>query len=274
MDDSEESFRTVPVRKPWLWVIAAAFVVLAALFVYSVLTNPNLDWSAVTKYQFASAILDGLRITVVLTVLGAILGLALGILVGLMRLSSSRVLQVGSWFYVWLLRGTPLLVQILLWGNLALLFRHIGPFNTNDLITPFVASVLALGLNEAAYTAEVIRGGVLAVDKGQMEAALTLGMRRVLALRRIVLPQALRVVVPPLGNRLVILLKSTSLVSVIAGGDLLTAAENVASSNLRTIELMLVACFWYLVLTSIANVGQHFIERRLARSQAGVHDVR
>jgi polar amino acid transport system permease protein len=265
----DEHFRIVPVRKPWLWVLAAAVLVLAALFVYSVATNPNLDWAAVAKYQFASAILDGLRITVVLTLLSGVLGLALGILVGLMRLSSSHVLRVGSWFYVWLMRGTPLLVQILLWGNLALLFKTIGPFNTNTLLTPFVASVLALGLNEAAYTAEIIRGGILSVDRGQMEAAVTLGMRRTLALRRVVLPQALRLVIPPLGNRFVILLKGTSLVSVIAGGDLLTAAENVASSNLRTIELMFVACFWYLVLTTIANVGQHYLERRLARSEAG-----
>lgn len=268
-DLPEEALRVVPLRRPWLWCLAAAFLIVAAWFGYSVLHNPNLDWSAVVKYQFADAILEGLRITVVLTLLSAALGLAVGILVGLMRLSSSRVLRVGSWFYVWLLRGTPLLVQILLWGNLALLFRTIGPFETNWLITPFVASVLALGLNEAAYTAEIIRGGILAVDRGQMEAALTLGMRRLLALRRVVLPQALRMVVPPLGNRFVILLKGTSLVSVIAGGDLLTAAGNVASSNLRTIELMLVACFWYLVLTSIANVGQHYLERRLARSQRG-----
>lgn len=266
----EERFRIVPVRKPWLWVLAAIVLVLAALFVWSVATNPNLDWAAVAKYQFASAILDGLRVTVVLTLASGVLGLALGILVGLMRLSSSHVLQVGSWFYVWLMRGTPLLVQILLWGNMALLFKTIGPFNTNTLLTPFVASVLALGLNEAAYTAEIIRGGILAVDHGQMEAAVTLGMKRTLALRRVVLPQALRLVIPPLGNRFVILLKGTSLVSVIAGGDLLTAAENVASSNLRTIELMLVACFWYLVLTTIANVAQHYLERRLARSEAHV----
>lgn len=268
---SEETFRVVPVRKPWMVVLAAILIVLAALFVWSVATNPNLDWAAVAKYQFAGAILDGLRVTVVLTIFSGILGLALGVLIGLMRLSSSHVLQVGSWFYVWLLRGTPLLVQILLWGNLALLFKFIGPFNTNTLITPFVASVLALGLNEAAYTAEIIRGGILAVDHGQVEAAMTLGMKRTLALRRVVLPQALRLVIPPLGNRFVILLKGTSLVSVIAGGDLLTAAENVASANLRTIELMLVASFWYLVITTIANVAQYYLERRLARANHGQH---
>jgi polar amino acid transport system permease protein len=159
-------------------------------------------------------------------------------------------------------------VQILIWGNLALLFEHIGPFPTNAVMTPFVASVLALGLNEAAYMAEIVRAGILAVDRGQYEASMALGMPRALALRRIILPQALRVIIPPAGNQFISLLKATSLVSVIAGGDLLTAAENISSANLHTIELMLVATFWYLVLTTITSVGQFFVERRLGRGGA------
>ncbi len=187
-----------------------------------------------------------------------------------MRLSPSPVLRLGSGFYTWVFRGTPLLVQILLWGNLALLFEHIGPFDTNSVMTPFVASVVALGLNEAAYMAEVVRGGILAVDRGQFDASLALGMPRALAMRRIILPQALRVIIPPAGNQFISLLKATSLVSVIAGGDLLTAAENISSANLHTIELMLVATFWYLAITTVTSLGQFALERRLARAGTGM----
>jgi len=193
------------------------------------------------------------------------------VLLAVMRVSSSPILRLASAGYTWLVRGTPLLVQILIWGNLALLFEHIGPFRTNDVLTPFVASVIALGLNEAAYMAEIVRGGILSVDRGQADASLALGMSRALAMRRIILPQALRVIVPPAGNQFISLLKATSLVSVIAGGDLLTAAENIASANLHTIELMLVATFWYLVLTTITSVAQHFAERRLARGSLALH---
>jgi polar amino acid transport system permease protein len=178
---------------------------------------------------------------------------------------------LSSGFYSWLFRGTPLLVQILLWGNLALLFQHIGPFNTNAVLTPFIASVVALGLNEAAYMSEVVRAGIISVDQGQHSAATALGMPRMLAMRRIILPQALRMIIPPTGNQFISLLKATSLVSVIAGGDLLTQAENISSANLHTIELMFVATFWYLVLTTITSVGQFFLERRLGRAGTGIH---
>ena len=266
--DGAAALPVVPVRRPGLWLASAAVVAAAALLVASVWRNPNIQHGVVAQYQFAPAILAGLRTTLVLAVLAAVLGLVLGTLLAVMRLSDSAVLRWGSALYTWLVRGTPLLVQILVWGNLALLFQHIGPFSTNALITPFVASVLALGLNEAAYMAEIVRAGILAIDHGQQEAASALGMTRALALRRIVLPQALRVIIPPAGNQFVSLLKATSLVSVIAGGDLLTAATNISSGNLRTLELLLVATFWYLAVTSLTGFGQFLIERRLARSTA------
>ena len=261
-------------RRPGLWVASTLALVLFAWFLLAVARNPNIVHSVIWQYQFAPAILAGLKTTVMLAVLAGVFGLVLGILLAVMRLSSSRLLRLFSGFYIWLLRGTPLLVQILIWGNFALLFQRIGPFNTNDLLTPFVASLVALSLNEAAYMAEVVRGGILAVDRGQFEASTALGMPRATAMRRIVLPQAMRVIVPPAGNQFISLLKATSLVSVIAGGDLLTAAENISSANLHTIELMLVATFWYLVLTSLTGIGQHFLERRLARSVAGSHGNR
>src|SRR5487761_2482585 len=230
--------RVVPLRRPWLWLGSALVVVLAALLAVSIYRNPNIQHSVILQYQFAPAI---------------------------------PVLRLASGFYTWLLRGTPLLVQILIWGNLALLFEYLGPFLTNDVLTPFVASVIALGLNEGAYMAEIVRAGIIAVDRGQNDAALALGMSHPLALRRIILPQALRVIMPPAGNQFISLLKATSLVSVIAGGDMLTAAQNISSANLHTIELMLVATFWYLVLPTIASLGQHYPEPRLGRSGVELH---
>ena len=264
----------VPLRRPGLWLGSVIAAVLLVWLTIAIWGNPNIVHAVIREYQFAPAILQGLRTTVVLAALAATIGLVLGILLAVMRLSDSVVLRLGSGLYTWMLRGTPLLVQILVWGNLALLFEYIGPFKTNGLLTPFVASVVALGLNEGAYMAEIVRAGILAVDHGQHEASLALGMSRMLALRRIVLPQALRVIIPPAGNQFISLLKATSLVSVIAGGDLLTAAQNISSANLHTIELMLVATFWYLALTSMCSVGQYFIERRLGRSDGGRHGKR
>jgi polar amino acid transport system permease protein len=261
--------RVVPLRRPGLWLSSAAVIALAAWLALAVWRNPNIDHTVIPQFQFAPAILEGLRTTVVLALLAALIGLGLGIVLAVMRLSDSRVLRLFSGLYTWLVRGTPLLVQIIVWGNLALLFETIGPFKTNALLTPFVASVVALGLNEAAYMAEVVRAGILAVDRGQYEAATALGMPRLLALRRIILPQAMRVIIPPAGNQFISLLKATSLVSVIAGGDLLTAAQNIASANLHTIELLLVATFWYLALTTVSGLGQYVLERRLARSVGG-----
>jgi polar amino acid transport system permease protein len=266
--------RVVPLPRPWLRLGSAVVVVLAALVAVSIFRNPNIQHGVIAQYQFAPAILRGLRMTIILALLAAVIGVALGVLLAVMRISSSAVLRVASAFYTWLFRGTPLLVQILIWGNLALLFEYLGPFRTNDVMTPFVASVIALGLNEGAYLAEIVRAGILAVDRGQYDASLALGMSRALAMRRIILPQALRVIVPPAGNQFISLLKATSLVSVIAGGDLLTAAENISSANLHTIELMLVATFWYLVLTTITSVGQYFAERRLGRAGTSLYAAR
>ncbi len=261
----------VPLRRPWLWLGSAVVAVLAALVALSIFRNPHIQHGVIVQYQFAPAILRGLRTTIVLALIAAVIGIVLGVLLAVMRISSSPVLRLASAFYTWLLRGTPLLVQILVWGNLALLFEYLGPFRTNDVMTPFVASVIALGLNEGAYMAEIVRAGIISVDRGQHDASLALGMSRALTMRRIILPQALRVIIPPAGNQFISLLKATSLVSVIAGGDLLTAAENISSANLHTIELMLVATFWYLVLTTITSAGQYFAERRLARSGTGLH---
>ena len=260
-------------RRPGLWTASAVAAGVFVLLAVSVWRNPNIDHAAIAQYQFAPAILAGLRTTLLLALAAELIGVVLGTVLAVALLSDSLVLRWGSRLYVWLLRGTPLLVQIIVWGNLALLFPHLGPFSTNAVLTPFVASVVALGLNEAAYMAEVVRAGLLSVDRGQYEASTALGMRRGLALRRIILPQALRVIVPPAGNQFISLLKATSLVSVISGGDLLTAAENISSANLHTIELMLVATFWYLLVTTVAGAVQHVLERRLGRAHRSPHEA-
>jgi polar amino acid transport system permease protein len=196
----------VPLRRPGLWISSAIGILLLLWLAVAVWNNPHINHAVIWQYQFAPVILDGLMMTLAIALLAGVLGLVLGTLLALMRLSDSLVLRLGSGFYTWVVRGTPLLVQIIIWGNLALLFEYIGPFKTNALLTPFIASVIALGLNEAAYLAEIIRAGILSVDRGQHEASMALGMRRRLTLRRIVLPQALRVILPPAGNQFVSLL--------------------------------------------------------------------
>jgi polar amino acid transport system permease protein len=268
-----EPIKAIPVRHWGLWVSALVVLALVAALVYSVATNDNLQWSVVGENITERSVLRGLWVTIQLTVLAMVLGIALGIVVAVMRLSSNKVLGTVSWFYIWLFRGTPVLVQLLVWFNLALFFPTIGfgplEADTNDLIKPFVAALLALALNEAAYMAEVVRAGILAVDPGQAEASHALGMTQGQTMRRIVLPQAMRVIIPPTGNETITMLKTTSLVLVVGAGDLLTRTSAIAAREFTTIEMLMVASFWYLVLTSVASYGQYHLERRFARGSAG-----
>ena len=264
-----EALTAIPVRH-WGQRISAVVVVgLLGLLVWSVAQNDNIQWATVRHYLFDGGILRGLVTTVELTVLAMVIGIAGGILVAVMRLSKNPVLKWISFGFVWLFRGTPVLVQLIFWFNLATIFPHLGPSflqaNTNTVITSFVAALLGLGLNEAAYMSEIVRAGILSVDQGQTEAAHALGMPQSLLMRRIVLPQAMRIIIPPTGNETITMLKTTSLVAVIAGNDLLTRAQAIYSSNYAIIELLLVASLWYLVLTSVASVFQYFVERRFAR---------
>ncbi|WP_051581689.1 amino acid ABC transporter permease [Pseudonocardia acaciae] len=260
------------------WLFGAAVLGATAWTAVSLWHSPALDRATIGRYLTADAILEGLGNTLVLAVTAMVIGSALSVVVALCRLSDNPVSRAIGWAYVWVFRGVPLLVQILIWGNLALFIPRIGLGNpvtgdvlvsweTNSVITGFVASLLALALNEAGYMAEIVRAGVLSVPHGQTEAARALGMSRAQAFRKVVLPQALRMIVPPSGTQFVNMLKMTSLVSVIAGGDLLTQAQNISASNLRTIELLVVASAWYLLITSVSSAGQALLERRLARGQ-------
>lgn len=268
-----EPIKAIPVRHWGQWVSAVVVLAAVGALVYSVATNDNLQWSLVGDNLTEASVLRGLWVTIQLTVLAMVLGIVLGIVVAVMRLSENRVLSTVSWFYIWLFRGTPVLVQLLLWFNLALFFPTIGvgplSTDTNELIKPFVAALLALALNEAAYMAEVVRGGILAVDPGQNEASQALGMTKGQTMLRIVLPQAMRVIIPPTGNETITMLKTTSLVLVVGAGDLLTRTSAIAAREFTTIEMLFVASFWYLVLTSVSSYGQYHLERRFARGTTG-----
>lgn len=274
--EKPERLRSRPVRHYGQWLAAVVLLVVIAGLLASLAENENLNYKYFWEFITAEAVLSGLGVTLALSVIGMAVGLTLGTLIAVVRMSNNRVLQAVGGFYVWFTRGIPLLVQILIWGNLALLFPTLGvgiPFTdisffavpTNAVLTTFVASCVALGLNEAAYMAEIVRGGILGVDRGQLEAATALGMPGSTSMRRIILPQALRLIIPPTGNQFITLLKSSSLVAIIAGGDLMTAVNNISASNYRIIELLMVGCFWYLVIVTVFSIGQRFLEKRASR---------
>jgi len=265
--------RAIPVRHWGQQISGVVVVAVLAAFLYAVATNDNLDWSVIAANLFGPTILSGLWVTISLTILSMIIGVVLGVTVAVMRLSPNRVLNSVAGGYIWVFRGTPVLVQLLLWFNLALFFPRLGmgefSLDTNTVITAFVAALLGLGLNEGAYMAEIVRGGILSVDHGQSEAAMALGMRRRSTMFKIVLPQAMRVIIPPMGNEVITMLKMTSLVTVIAAPDLLNRAQVISSRNFYIFELLIVASIWYLLLTTISTLIQMRLEKRFARGVAG-----
>jgi polar amino acid transport system permease protein len=270
-----DAIKAVPVRHPGRWIAAAIVALLGVALARSMATNPRFEWDVVGQYFTSSSILDGLRVTIELTIIAMVIGIVLGVILAVMRLSANPLVSSGAWGYVWFFRGTPVLVQLLFWNFASALYPTISigiPFgpeffhaNANSLITPFVAAILGLGLNEAAYMSEIVRAGIISVDEGQSEAAHALGMTRLQTLRRIVLPQAMRVIVPPTGNETISMLKTTSLVSVIAITDLLYSVQLIYAANYKQIPLLLVACIWYLVFTTLLSIGQYYIERRFGR---------
>ncbi|MFB6613258.1 amino acid ABC transporter permease [Streptomyces sp. NPDC056367] len=274
----------VPVRHYGRWVATVAAVAALAGLAGSLAKNANLHWDIVGDYLFAGLIFDGMATTLWLTAAAMALGLVLGTVVAVMRLSSSPVLYGLSSLFVWAFRGTPLLVQIIFWGYAAALYSQIKigiPFtgitfvswDTNAVLTPAVAALLALGLNEAAYTSEIVRAGIQSVDPGQAEAAHSLGMRPALTMRRIVLPQAMRVIIPPMGNETINMLKMTALVSVIAAHDLMSNIQEVYAQNYQVIPLLVVASCWYLALVSLLSIPQAWLERRYGRGAARGHST-
>ncbi|MHB6904108.1 amino acid ABC transporter permease [Streptomyces sp. CB02959] len=266
----------VPVRHWGRWIAAVAAVTALTGLVGSLANNANLHWDIVGRYLFAGLVFDGLVTTLWLTAAAMVLALALGTLVAVMRRSTNPVLYSLATAFVWVFRGTPLLVQIIFWGYAGALYKHVMigvPFthitflqaDTNSLLTPAVAALLALGLNEAAYASEIIRAGIQSVDEGQTEAAYSLGMRPALTMRRIVLPQAMRVIIPPMGNESINMLKMTALVSVISAHDLMSNIQDVYAQNYQVIPLLVVASIWYLILVTLLSFPQSWLERRYGR---------
>jgi polar amino acid transport system permease protein len=270
-----EDIRAVPVRHPGRWVAAAVIVVVALALVRSVATNPRFEWSVVGHYLLDERVLNGLRVTIELTVIAMAIGIVLGIVLAVMRLSPNPLVSGASWFYIWFFRGTPVLVQLLFWYNIAALYPKLSlgiPFgpafvhaDANTLIRPFTAAILGLGLNEGAYMAEIVRAGIISVPEGQADAAQSLGLTRLQTMRRIVLPQAMRVIIPPTGNETISMLKTSSLASVIVVTELLYAVQLIYSVNFKTIPLLIVASIWYIVITSGLYVGQYYLERHYGR---------
>lgn len=266
---------TVPARHVGRWIAAAAVLVLVLWVLRSVALNPAFGWSVVGQYLATSAVLRGLGLTLGLTAATVVLGFLLGIGLAAMRLSGNPVLASVSWGYVWLFRSTPLLVQLLFWYNIGALYPTLsigipfgptfGSLESVDLVAPTVAALLGLVLHEAAYAAEIVRGGLLGVDARQAEAATALGMTRGRVLRRIVLPQAMRSIVPAGGNMVIGTLKGTSIVSVIAVQDLLYSVQLIYNRTYEIIPMLLVATVWYVILTSVLSVGQYYVERYYAR---------
>ncbi|MGH3098820.1 MAG: amino acid ABC transporter permease [Streptosporangiales bacterium] len=261
-------------------VPAVVLLILFALLLKSIALNENFQWDVVFHYFTSTAILKGLARTLELTALTMAIAIPVGTLLAVMRLSSNPVLLGLSWLYIWLFRGTPLLVQLIFWFNLSALYPRFSigvPFgpvlvsgSANALITPFVAAVLGLGLHGSAYMAEVVRGGILGVDRVQIRAARALGMTRRTTFRRVIWPQALRLIIPPMGNRAVSELKDTALVSVIAMPDLLYSAQIIYSRTYETIPLLVVASIWYLIVVSVLTIGQRLVERHLGKGARNV----
>jgi polar amino acid transport system permease protein len=263
--DGPDLPRIVPQRRLGQWTAAVAVLVLLGLAVNSVLRNDAFQWGVVPDYFTSDAVLRGLWLTLWLTAVVMVLGFALGTLLAAFRLSANPVLRAVSWGYVWLFRSIPILVQLLLWFNIGALYPQILGVKTVDLLGPVTVAVIGLTLHEAAYAAEVVRGGILAVDRGQIEAAQALGLSRWRRWRRIVLPQAMRSIVPPAGNMLIGTLKGTSIVSVIAVQDLLYSVQLVYHRTYQVIPLLMVATVWYTVVTSLLGIGQHYVEKHYAR---------
>ncbi|MDO8144210.1 MULTISPECIES: amino acid ABC transporter permease [Isoptericola] len=266
----------VPLRHWGRFTVGALVLAVSVWFLLAVGRNPNLDWPTVGEYLFAPLTFRGLFVTVWLTFAGMVMGIVGGTVVAVMRLSSNPVLRVVAGVYIWAFRGTPILIQIIFWGFLGAFIPTISvtvPFTdvvlfsapTSQLVPATVAALLALGLNEVAYAAEIVRAGIQSIDKGQTEAAKSLGLTPAQTLRRVVLPQAMRVIVPPMGNETLTMLKTTALVSVIAGQDLMSNLQAVYAQNFKVIPLLIVASIWFLVLTTLLTVPQRWLEQRFGR---------
>ncbi|MEV6923316.1 amino acid ABC transporter permease [Dactylosporangium sp. NPDC051485] len=280
-DDDLDRYLDLPVTsglRVGRWCAVAVVGVLLAMAGHALVTNPAWDWPTVGAYLFSQTIVSAVWLTLQLTAISLVLGFALGTVLALMRMSGTVLLSGPAWAYVWFFRSVPLILQLLFWYNLALLYKELsigvpfGPsfvrFGTMDLIGPTAAAVLGLSLHQAAYAGEIVRGGLLSVDRFQLEAAEALGLPRWTQLRRIVFPQAMRAIIPNAGNELIGLVKGTSVVYIMALPELFYQVQVIYNRNGRVVALLLVAGVWYLIITTVLSILQHFVERHYGRGVA------
>lgn len=272
--ENRGGYVVVRAKHPWRWLVGTVIAALGLLMLYSAATNPRFGWDQVAMFIMDVSIVNGVLITLMLTVVSMVAGIVLGTILAVMRLSANPVMRAFAGGYVGFFRGTPVLVQLLFWFNLSALYPIITfglpgvHLDANVLITPILAAILGLGLNEAAYMSEIVRAGIVSIDQGQSEAAGALGMSGFHEMTRVIIPQAMRVIIPPTGNEVIGMLKMTSLVSVIAVPELLYSAQIIYSKNLQVIPLLLVASIWYIVVTTILSVGQGYLERYFGRGSS------
>ncbi|MGA1837266.1 amino acid ABC transporter permease [Herbiconiux sp. 11R-BC] len=271
----ETKLNVVPVRHWGRGVLAVVVAIILVAVVAGLWTNPNIQWPVVWQFLFSPAILKGLGTTLAISAVAMVIALVLSVIIAVMRISPSRIVSGFAAGYVFLFRGIPMIVLLIFVGNLGLFFKNFAlgiPFTdivfwsvpVKDVMTPFLASVIGLSVAGSGYMAEIVRGGLLSINRGQHEAAKALGLNGTRTLRYIVLPQAMKVLLPPMGNEFISMLKASAIVSVIAGGDLLTVALGISGVNFRTIEMLIVATIWYLLVITVLTIVQHFVEKRVA----------
>lgn len=260
---------------PWRWVIAVATLIVVGQFLHGFVTNPGWDWGTFAQYFTAASVMSALWLTIQLTFWGTLIGFAIGIGLAVARLSDNPVLQVISWFYIWAFRSIPLIVQLLFWFNIAYLYQTLslgipfGPsffqFDVNSVISGSTAAIIGLALHQAAYSAEIVRAGIISVDQGQLEAAAALGIPKRREFFKIVLPQAMRGILPNAANEVISLFKGTSIVSVMAIAELFYQVQVIYGRNGRVVPLLMVATVWYIILTSVLSIVQFYVERHYAK---------
>lgn len=280
-----EAIQAIKLRHPWRNTFAVVLILIAALFVYDAAFNrPVFNWPEAGKYLFDTRILQGAWVTLQLTVYSMIIAIVLGITVAVMRLSPNPVVRSIAWVYLWIFRGTPVYVQLVFWGLVPVIYKSISlgipfteyvtTFETKDLLNYFTLAVIGLALNEAAYMAEIVRAGLLSVDKGQDEAAIALGLGWGHTMTQVILPQAMRVIIPPTGNEVISMLKTTSLVAAVPLSlDIYGRQRDIAAVTYQPVPMLIVASVWYLLVTSILMVGQYFLEKHFAKGVAQRPDV-
>ncbi|MCW2540498.1 MAG: amino acid transporter permease [Frankiales bacterium] len=280
-----EAIRAVPLRRPGRLIAAVIVLVLLALFVYGAATNSAYDWGTFGRYLFDKRVSQAALVTLSLTALAMLFAIILGVVLAVMRMSQNPVLRWVSWGFLWFFRGTPVYVQLVFWGLMVVIYKQVDlgiPFvhqfahvKTGGLFTAYWLAVIGLSLNESAYMAEIVRAGVSSVDEGQTEAATALGMSWGQTINRVVLPQAMRVIIPPTGNELISMLKTTSLVTAVPlTTELYSKTRDLAVETFNPIPLLLVASAWYLFFTSILMVGQYYLERYFARGASRTMSAR